>query len=60
MVLNGVEHTKIIGSPIISVCCVCSRVYDVKPAQGAAGGLSHGYCDPCLGTIMDSIGKAEK
>jgi hypothetical protein len=25
----------------------CDRVYDVKGAKGAQGGMSHGLCIPC-------------
>jgi len=51
MTLNGIEHTKISGPIIISVCCVCCHVIGVKSAEGAAPSLSHGYCQPCIDKI---------
>lgn len=38
---------------IVRGCLWCQRVYGVLPADGAPGGLSHGYCsDECLRLAM--------
>lgn len=37
---------------IISKCLGCSVVYGEKDSQGAPGGVSHGYCDPCFKNEM--------
>ena len=55
MTLNGYNHKKIAGNVLFSVCCQCSTMYGVKSAGEADGGLSHGYCVPCLDDLKKQI-----
>lgn len=36
---------------LLRVCCECRSVLGVRDADGAKGGISHGYCPPCYETV---------
>ena len=45
---------------IISKCCICKVVYDEKEIEGSTGGVSHGYCEPCLVEDMEKVAQMHK
>lgn len=40
---------------IISKCCICKVVYGEQEIEGSTGGVSHGYCEPCLAVEMEKV-----
>ena len=45
---------------ILSLCMTCKKVYDHKSAEGANGGISHGFCDGCSTASIPSIKKSRR
>lgn len=54
---GSVQNSRASSTVLIVQCFVCRKWLEVKSAEGAKGGLSHGLCEGC---VEDWIrGKAE-
>ena len=43
-----VDASKTEDQEILSLCMTCKKIYDRKSAEGAEGGISHGFCNECV------------
>ena len=55
MVINGIVIKDVKSPILISVCCVCNRLLDIKSTEGGSAGLSHGYCSNHLNQLLGTL-----